>query len=706
LALAAAFGAALVGTAHRARAQQADGVQGTNLAKATATGSAEAGSALVADQPLSVSITSANPVTIMTVALPSTRLEAPYSTTLVASGGSGLYRWSLSSGSLPSGLSLDATTGTITGTAAASGRFTFTVRATDVGDPVNASDQTLTLGVLAALPPAMYQAISDRIARAKGPVPELGTAGYAFVDAQFGSRIIRVTDGATRPAAPDRSYRTPSGSHTNAWSADARYFYTTSTDGTLIPFAFDGTTMTARRLDPAATGNGGAILRFFGEPIFSYVTPGVMYGTYSGPGANLRSVDAHDIETGVYTPILNLDTLAPELAGTYAGGVGVSGGAAEQIFAFFGGASQGRHFYLVVFEKDNPSNRRLVDTLASTVDGMPTNITLDFRIHAAAIDRSGRYVTIYPTATDQQPPRSAAPAYLWDIVANRFTATPLAEARAGGHDAYGYGYRINQDCCTSSTWDAAQWQFRSLATPLTSTDLISPVLQPKEIYLADHPSWHNAQPDSLVPFIDANYRYYDTTSVEWRAWDEEVFAVQTDAPGSGAIVWRFAHHRSLASDDLDPTRFYFWYTPRANVSPDGRWALFTSNWDKTLGVDPGGQVGGSYRQDVFLVELKRSDAQPEPEPTAPIEITSTSLPDGRRGAFYSATLSVAGGRAPLTWSIAAGTLPTGLALDAATGIIAGTPGGNGKWTFAVRVVDSASPATADSQTLSIKIRGR
>jgi hypothetical protein len=687
IALTAAFGASLLATAHRARAQHAEGVH------------------LMADQSLSFSVTSANPVMIMTVALPSARLEAPYSTTLLASGGSGLYRWSLVSGSLPTGLSLDATTGTIAGTAAAGGRFTFTIQAIDAADPVNAAAQPLTLGVLAALPPRTYEAISDRIARAKGPAPDLGTAGYAFVDAQFGSRIIRVTDGATRPGAPDRSYRTPSGSHTNAWSADARYFYTTSTDGTLIPFAFDSTTMAARRLEPAATGHGGAVLRFFGEPIFSYVTPGVMYGTYSGSGANLRSVDAHDIETGVYTPILNLDLLAPNLAGTYAGGIGASGGVVERIFVFFGGASQGQHFYLVVFEKDNPANRRLVDTLASTVDGVPTNITLDFRIHAAAIDRSGRYVTIYPTATDQQPPRSAAPAYVWDIVANRFTATPLAEARAGGHDAYGYGYRINQDCCTSSTWDAAQWQFRSLATPLTSTDLIAPVLRPKEIYLADHPSWHNAQPDRLVPFIDANYRYYDTTSVEWRAWDEEVFAVQTDAPGTGATVWRFAHHRSLASDDLDPTRFYFWYSPRANVSPDGRWALFTSNWDKTLGIDPGGQVGGSYRQDVFLVELKRSVTQPPPEPTTPIEITSTSLPDGRHGVFYSATLSVAGGRAPLTWSIAAGTLPTGLALDAATGVIAGIPGRNGKWTFTLRVVDSASPAAFDSQTLSIKIRG-
>jgi hypothetical protein len=62
-------------------------------------------------------------------------------------------------------------------------------------------------------------------------------------------------------------------------------------------------------------------------------------------------------------------------------------------------------------------------------------------IHAAAIDRSGRYVTVYPTGADLRALRSAAPAYVWDTLTNMFTATPLVEAISGGHDAYGFGYR-------------------------------------------------------------------------------------------------------------------------------------------------------------------------------------------------------------------------------------------------------------------------
>jgi hypothetical protein len=169
---------------------------------------------------------------------------------------------------------------------------------------------------------------------------------------------------------------------------------------------------------------------------------------------------------------------------------------------------------------------------------------------------------------------------------------------------------VNQDCCSSTTYDAAQWQIRSLATPLTTKDLISPVLDPKEVYLADHPTWNNARADALVPFITATYRY-PPDDIEWRAWDDEILAVQTDGGAQGAEVYRFAHHRSDIRNDLAPSQTSFWYLPRPNVSPDGRWALFTSNWEKTLGTDPAGAPGERARQDVFLLRLTPAGGEPE-----------------------------------------------------------------------------------------------
>ena len=128
----------------------------------------------------------------------------------------------------------------------------------------------------------------------------------------------------------------------------------------------------------------------------------------------------------------------------------------------------------------------------------------------------------------------------------------------------------------------------------------------------------------LCTLNSANYRYGLNTTA-WRAWDEEIIAVQTDVAfaGQGATVWRFAHHRSNVANDDDPTTLSFWYTPRAIVSQDGRWAIFTSNWDKSLGIDSRGQPGEMYRQDVFIVELKMVGPTAPPKP-ANLRVTKTS----------------------------------------------------------------------------------
>jgi hypothetical protein len=560
----------------------------------------------------------------------------------------------------------------------------------------------LTADVSAQEPvPAAYDAITDRGARPKPALPSIGAAGYAFVDPAFGTPIRRITDGAIRPGQPNRSYRTPSGTHQNAWSADGSLFYVVSTDGTVVPFAFDRDSGRAARINATPHGDGGFVLRFYIEPHFSYVTSGVIYGSFNGAGATLRTIDQFDFSTGSYARLLDLDDVAPNLAGTYIGGIGSSAGRVERIMTFFGGTSQDRHFYLTVFDKTNPSNRRLLDTRSSTVDGRPTNIPLNFMLHAAAIDRSGRYVTLYPTGTDRAAPRNADPNYLWDTATDVFTALPSIAARSNGHDAYGYGVRVNQDCCAATAWDAAQWQLRSLANPFATRDVVMPVLTPKELYLSEHPSWHNSEPDRLVPFITATYRY-GINAVEWRPWDDEVIAVQTDMPAdAGAEVWRLAHHRSDVRHDSDPSRFAFWYTPRANISRDGRWALITSNWEKTLGRDPAGEAGATARQDVFLLHLRPADdGAAATQPASTIQITATALPRAKHGRAYRGMLTAIGAQGPVSWQLSAGSLPPGLALDATRGIISGRTTAAGTHEFTVRATDSAGSA---ARRLSITV---
>ncbi len=74
----------------------------------------------------------AGPTITTAPALPNGTVDVAYSAvTLAASGGTQPYIWSITLGSLPAGLSLDANTGTITGTPKATGASNFTVQAID-----------------------------------------------------------------------------------------------------------------------------------------------------------------------------------------------------------------------------------------------------------------------------------------------------------------------------------------------------------------------------------------------------------------------------------------------------------------------------------------------------------------------------------------------------------------------------------------------
>jgi hypothetical protein len=497
-------------------------------------------------------------------------------------------------------------------------------------------------------PASTYTSPSHQDSVPRLPLPALDPAPYAFTDPAFGSNMLRVTDPNTFPGSPGKSFQMPSNAHTTAFSKLGTKFFVTAYGGAVIPYTFNrAIPMEVSRM--SGPGDGGLTLSFNGEPTFSLVDDNLLYG-YGR--ANARTVIQYNFgigNYGDYEDILNMDMVfpgidAPDNLRTYLGGMsaGADPSGSEKIMVFGGGTRQDKHMYIAWFDKANPGNRRVVqtktDTNTSTVStngGTPvdTNILLNFTIHGAQMDKSGRYVMIYPQICDLQSPsqnscstnRMAAQAFLWDTTENTFSELHQNSYYIAGHDASGYGVHVNQDVY-QTVWDPVQWQLRSYATPANHRDVLvntlSPAINSSQYVQSEHSSWTNstaAKP--LVPFLSTLFRYGIYTGdhadpTTWRPYSDEIVGVQTDmAAGANAKIWRFAHHRADPRCDNTPPSpevTYFWYQPIAMISQDGKWALFHSNWEKSLGPTSPSDTDnqswqpchGTKRRDVFLIELK------------------------------------------------------------------------------------------------------
>ena len=91
---------------------------------------------------------------------------------------------------------------------------------------------------------------------------------------------------------------------------------------------------------------------------------------------------------------------------------------------------------------------------------------------------------------------------------------------------------------------------------------------------------------------------------------------------------------------------------------------------------------------------------PVPVPLA--IVNAPPLPGATERALYSVDFETTGGSGIVSgWSISAGAIPPGLALDAQSGVLSGRPQAVGSFTFTVRAIDSAGASASRSYTLSV-----
>ena len=88
----------------------------------------------------------------------------------------------------------------------------------------------------------------------------------------------------------------------------------------------------------------------------------------------------------------------------------------------------------------------------------------------------------------------------------------------------------------------------------------------------------------------------------------------------------------------------------------------------------------------------------------PLKIITSQAPNGTVGQMYGFQMQLSGGGPPFNWSVVLGNLPPGVSLNANTGMMAGIPTQEGKFSFTLEVTDSTFSAQQSSmQSLSVAV---
>ncbi|HLH16921.1 MAG TPA: putative Ig domain-containing protein [Bryobacteraceae bacterium] len=632
--------------------------------------------ALTGSASLALNITPAL-LTITTTALNPGIAGQPYTMNMAASGGTTPYSWSATG--LPSGLSINATTGAITGTPANPTSAIVNIKVTDSGSP-NPQSANVTLGLTITAAPLTItttalnagqalQAYSQTMTATGGTTPytwsatglpaglSISSAGVISgtpTAASTGSVTIKVTD-STSPTQQSTSVTltltiasatlTITNTSLPAGQALQAYNVTMAATGGLKPYTWSATGLPA--------------------PLSINASTGAITGTPTAPSSG--NVTIKVIDSGTPTPQTASVTLALTIAPAplTITTSSLATGAVGQAYNVTVAATGGTGAYN--WSATGLPNGLSINASTGAITGTPT------------APGSGN-VTIKVTDSATPTPQTASATLSLTIAPAPLTITTASLASGQAGQAY------NATVAATGGTTPYSWSATGLPNGLSinaSTGAITgtptgPSSGNVTIKVTDSgtPSPQTASVTLALNIAPAPLTI-TTTSLPAGQALQAYSATVAATGGTVPFTWSATGLPSGLSINAS--------TGAITGTPAG-----PSSGNVTIKVTD----SGSPTPQTASVTLALSIAP------APLTITTTSLPAGTVGQAYNQTVAATGGTPPLTWSATG--LPAGLTINASSGAITGTPTAISLNTVTVKVTDSATP-TAQTATAALSL---
>jgi hypothetical protein len=632
----------------------------------------------VASVPLTLTIGPAAPLTVESTTLHPGTQGALYDSYLEADGGVGPYTWSLASGVLPAGLTLDSS-GELTGYATVTGVFGIDVAVTDSASPSpSVSTIVLSLTLAPAGPLTVSSATLPRGVQGAQYDTVLGVTGG------IGPYTWSVASGllpAGLALAPSGYvYGTPSGTGTSSFTVEV-----SDTTGTVAIGTCSITVSSGLPLQVSTTalpsGTQGAY----------YV--GAFLGSTGGVGSATWSISAGSLPPGI-----TLDSFG-ELSGS---------------------PTSSGQFTFTVEATDNaiPFPDVASRTLALTITPAPQLVvTTDDLVPG---NEGAEYLGLLETTGGVGP-------YTWDVASG---SLPAGVSLDPGGFLYGMPTESGTFTFTAEVTDSAT-PVPNVASAVLTLTLGAP--GPLQVTTTTALTGTQGQPfDSVLeatggigPYtwsissgtlpsglaLDASG---DISGTPTDAGSSTITVEATDSAtpipnvASGPVTFDVAAASPLQATTTVLTpgtqgNYYFGFLGATGGIGPYTWSVISGTLPAGLTFDPYGFLSGTPLTSgtfSFTAEITDS-ASPNPDvvsvpltlvlgPSPALTIVPSSLSPGTQGEFYDSFLQANGGIGPYTWSITSGVLPNGLTLEP-TGTVTGYPTVSGSFTFTAEVTDSDAP---------------